>query len=198
VDNPPKERELLFGRIALDLKLITPEQLTDAVCEQEKSNRRRRIGEILLEKNILTVEQIVWVVSIQEEKLRERISFPDEKTYDMLFGQLAILFGFTDQQKLNEALRIQARREETGETFMRLGEILVDKNLMKSEDVLTVIGVQNGTVVICRNCKNRHSVSSNAPAPAKCSACGNQLDPPAAGARSATDYGRIEGFALDD
>jgi len=198
VDETRQERELLFGRIALDLKLITPEQLTKAVQVQESSERKKRLGEILRESGILTIEQIAWIVSVQEERLQEQITFPAEKTFDMLFGQLAIRYGFIKLEGLNEALRIQAQCEEEGKVFNRLGEILVERNLMKSEDLITVLAVQNGTLVVCRKCLNKHQIVGNTPAPRVCAACQGALDPPAPRTHISVDYGSIEGFALDE
>jgi hypothetical protein len=198
VDETRQERELLFGRIALDLKLITPEQLTEAVQVQESSDSGKRLGEILRESGTLTIEQIAWVVSVQEERLQEQITFPAEKTFDMLFGQLAIRYGFIVPESLNEALRIQAQCEEKGSVFNRLGEIMVDRNLMKSEDMITTLAIQNGTLVVCRKCLNKHQIVGDVSVPQKCSACGGPLDPPATRTHSSVDYGSIDGFALDE
>jgi len=64
-----------FGKIAVELKIITPEQLKEALSEQiddDISNRPHRvIGRILFEKGWITLKQIETVLDNLFKRIKE-------------------------------------------------------------------------------------------------------------------------------
>ncbi len=64
--NLSKERSPQFGKIAVDMRFVTAEQLTEALAEQAEdslSNKPHRlIGSILFENGWITRDQIDFVV----------------------------------------------------------------------------------------------------------------------------------------
>ena len=60
----------LLGRIAVHYKLITGEQLTQALQRQATTSgggAKRRIGEVLLEMKIISQEQLTWLLQAQAQ-----------------------------------------------------------------------------------------------------------------------------------
>ena len=64
--------EVRFGKLAIDMGLITMDQMLDAIEVQVRENiafgTHRKIGLILLEKGHITLDQIDEVLKAQEEK----------------------------------------------------------------------------------------------------------------------------------
>jgi len=75
-----KEKERLFGEIAVDLGFIEHPEIDHALAEQrshEGTSDRRQIGEYLLEKGLLTQAQIDEVLEIQGKVVRSARSMHD-------------------------------------------------------------------------------------------------------------------------
>ena len=64
--DPSKEQIPRFGKIAVDMRFITPEQLTEALAEQAEdsfSNKPHRpIGKILFDHGWITRDEISFIV----------------------------------------------------------------------------------------------------------------------------------------
>ena len=64
--------EVRFGKVAVDMGLITMEQMLYAIEVQVKENiafgTHRKIGMILLEDGLITLDQIDEVLKVMEEK----------------------------------------------------------------------------------------------------------------------------------
>ena len=57
----------LFGRLALHYKLLTRDQLVDALQQQEREGHRRKIGEILIERGLLTPQRFQQLLQAQRD-----------------------------------------------------------------------------------------------------------------------------------
>jgi twitching motility protein PilT len=57
----------LFGRLALHYKLLTRDQLADALQQQAREGYRRKIGEILIERGLLTPQRFQQLLQAQRE-----------------------------------------------------------------------------------------------------------------------------------
>ncbi|MFH1231361.1 MAG: ATPase, T2SS/T4P/T4SS family [Planctomycetota bacterium] len=80
----PLHQKKLFGEIALEMKLVTEEQINEALKIQKLTTgdkRRKKIGEILVEKGILTLSQVTAILA-KQYNLRfisfASIKIPDE------------------------------------------------------------------------------------------------------------------------
>lgn len=126
--------DLLFGEIALNLKLVTPEQLHECVALQEQQNSSQQIGIILREKGYLTPAGLEKILEEQHQKLSKFVDNSQQKQRSVLFGQIAISRGYLTAKQLNECLREQANIDQMG-IFMHLGEIFVKKGFMQESQV---------------------------------------------------------------
>src|SRR5687767_5917227 len=61
-----RQNDLLFGKIALNKRLITRDLLNRALHYQRTQAPDRQLGEILLEKGVLTREQVDEILAFQE------------------------------------------------------------------------------------------------------------------------------------
>ena len=57
----------LFGRLALHYKLLTRDQLVEALQQQAREGHRRKIGEILIERGLLTPQRFQQLLQAQRE-----------------------------------------------------------------------------------------------------------------------------------
>jgi twitching motility protein PilT len=62
----------LLGRIAVQLKLITMDQLVEATKHQERTGAGKRLGDILVEQGLITPVQLETIARIQREYLAKR------------------------------------------------------------------------------------------------------------------------------
>jgi DNA-directed RNA polymerase subunit RPC12/RpoP len=179
VSNKRPDPEILFGRIALMLNLISSTQLTECVMVQEKSSPVKKLGSIMIDKGFLTPEQANEVLVIQQTNLQSPSVHPDQRLEDVIIGKLMLKHGFASEEQINEALRTQALREQEG-VFYRLGEIMVEKGFMTVTDVLNVLKIQHKQIMICPGCGSRFNVASFRPGRKyKCKRCKTLLSLPA-------------------
>jgi twitching motility protein PilT len=69
----------LLGRLALHYKLLTRDQLVDALQQQAREGHRRKIGEILIERGLLTPQRFAQLLQAQrdyEERLQSAATAP--------------------------------------------------------------------------------------------------------------------------
>src|SRR5437588_11835933 len=66
------EDDVLFGRIALHYKLVTPDQLNEAAALQAQEGGARRLGDVLADRGILTAVQLQKLLAVQEDYIAKR------------------------------------------------------------------------------------------------------------------------------
>ncbi|HEV8629658.1 MAG TPA: ATPase, T2SS/T4P/T4SS family, partial [Thermoanaerobaculia bacterium] len=62
-----QREENLFGRLALHYKLLTRDQLVEALQQQEREGHKRRIGDILIERGWITPGRLEQLLKAQRE-----------------------------------------------------------------------------------------------------------------------------------
>ncbi|MBI2901357.1 MAG: hypothetical protein HYY17_14325 [Planctomycetes bacterium] len=159
---------LLIGQIALDMKLVTPEQVREVLKEQP-----RLIGAALVAKGYITDEQLVTLIEEQRRRLDEPVDYAGVRKDDMLFGRLLVKRGHVGEEFLNLALRRQQELAESG-LIKRLGEILVAVGAVTAETVRATLAMQNKTLMACPSCGTRFNVIGE---PGPCEKCGVGLVP---------------------
>ena len=132
---------ILFGEIALQMGVLTPEQLNDCIDIQEKEKFPRQLGIILIEKGYLDSSTVEKILEEQQKNLLKHMDNTQKKQRSLLFGQMAISRGFITQGQLNESIREQAKIERMG-IFMHLGEIFVKKGFMSEEQTHQILKEQ--------------------------------------------------------
>jgi len=134
--------EILFGRIAVRLGLVTQRQVDEAVALQETTHREWQIGKILMERGGLDEPGLLRVLETQRRNLKARGYYTEETTENTLFGRIALRSRLINEAQLNEALRTQAKMDALSGVHMKLGEILVRKGAMGEADVQKILSIQ--------------------------------------------------------
>ena len=117
---------MLIGAALVEQHSATPDQIRDALAEQE-AMRGRKLGEILVVKQIITPEELAAAIEAQARMPMVRI------------GEALTALGFITQAQLDETLLQQ--REDRG---VPLGELLVRKNLVTRTDLQTALARKMG------------------------------------------------------
>ena len=93
------------------------------------------------------------------------------------FGRIVIDFGFMSVEQLDEALRIQAERQERGD-FARLGHILVEKGYLTPGQVQEVLEAQKIVILLCGGCGTQYNIRGYSPRfHYECPRCHGELKP---------------------
>jgi len=147
-DGEPDESDLdsalLFGKIAVLMKYVTQEQVSECVREQGEDKSPRKLGELLIEKKYMTSQQRDLALEVQQANLSRPSSHdPDKTLADVILGRLAVSEGLLSEEKLNEALREQANMAENGRHIL-LGELLVKKGFLSISQILSLLSRQDG------------------------------------------------------
>lgn len=113
----------LLGKILVDQKIITSEQLEESL-KLQKEKRDKKIGTILQEKAI-----------INEKQLQEALEKQKEKT--KLLGEILLEAGYITTEQLQNALQIQQENRKK-----RLGQILVELKYITPIDICLALATQ--------------------------------------------------------
>ncbi|MFH1422413.1 MAG: protein kinase [Planctomycetota bacterium] len=172
--------ELLLGRIALECKYISREQLKEALRIQESENPVRPIGRILLSLGYLDEKKLDSVLEIQSKRLEARLARPFEEApqEDVLFGHLAIKNGMTTLEQVENALREQAK-DAVAENDYLLGQVMVMQKIITVDQVRFLLAKQDKKIFICSACQTKITVTGHRPGEKiLCESCGRTLKEP--------------------
>gem|GEM_PF-1876557 len=158
-------KELLFGRLALAGRLVTEEQIADCLELQRRYEEQGgpvpRLGELLAMKGYMTADQVKAVLEGQHSR-REG-----------LFGEIALRWRLLTAQDLEAALETQRAQDRVGKHRSRLGEILVEKGLLRPHQVRAILDAQGKRIIHCSGCNARFNVAQfRAGARLVCAKCG--------------------------
>ncbi len=134
-------QDILLGRVALDLGVLTREQIEQAVALQEGPGAGRPFGSLLLEKGFLSEASLQRVLAEQAKRLKEKAEFSALRKADTLFGTIAIEKKLLTRENLHEALRVQAVALMHGNK-VRLGEVLEERGVLTREQVAQILQLQ--------------------------------------------------------
>jgi len=119
-----------FGRIAIKNKLLSVEQVKDALRKQDyiykKSNYIVLIGDLLVDSGALKERYRDAIL-----KRQNRLISDDKKHKS--FGSIAVSKGYITEEQLNAALKLQAEKYKEKRNVVFLGDVLVDQGLLTSE-----------------------------------------------------------------
>lgn len=171
------ERDLLFGRLAVQNRMVTQEHIQKCLRLQETSPGKP-LGQILVEQDFLTIGQLDWLIKTQSGTLRLEEQKAERSPEEALFGKLAVSQNFITGEQLNECVR---EKENLGRLriHFRLGEILIKKGYLTAAQVQQLLEVQKKRILVCEDCHCRFNIASfDAEQTFTCKFCGRPLVPP--------------------
>ena len=87
----PKDKEMRVGEFLVNNKIITREQLEDAL-DLQKFNEERLIGEILVTQGVLTKEDLIMALEmflmVTEAEIEYVDEWLDQEEVDMIINKL--------------------------------------------------------------------------------------------------------------
>jgi len=170
---------LLIGQIALDLKLITKEQLQQCLDHQSGQSIPKPIGALLVQAGFLTEEQVAMAVAEQRRRLADSAPYAQAKREEISFGRLLVQGGHVTQEHVNEALRAQQDLADR-KIRKRLGEMLVESGHLKFEVVPAILKMQGKVLMSCTFCGTHINVIQAISEGYPCRRCGMPLEEKAA------------------
>ena len=166
---------LLLGQIAVHEGFVTLEQLEECLKIQESGDPPGKLGAILVEKGYVTRDRLEALMEIQRLRLDPIAADPEQGG---LFGQIALRFGHVTQLQLAECLRQQQDLSRDGSPVL-LGQILLRKNYITTDQFLHILRTQKKEVVKCPGCDTLYDAHGT-PEGAKfvCARCGTVTQVP--------------------
>jgi uncharacterized protein (DUF433 family) len=165
----------LVGQIAIDLQLVTKEQLQECIDFQAGQVRAKPIGALLVEYGFLTEAQLAAVIAEQQRRLQESLPHTPTSVGAASFGRRLIEAGLVKPEQVNEALRAQQDLAERG-IRRRLGELLVEAGHLKAELIPGLLKKQGKTLMACTFCGSHYNVISSIAEGYPCRQCGMPMN----------------------
>lgn len=166
---------LLIGQIAIDLQLVTKDQLQQCVDFQAGQVKAKPIGVLLIENGFLTEAQLASVMEEQKKRLEESLPHAPVTAGAIAFGRRVVDAGLVTQEHVNEALRAQQDLADRG-IRKRLGELLVEAGHLKAEEVPKILKGQGKTLMACTFCGSHYNVVTSIAEGYPCRQCGMPMN----------------------
>lgn len=164
---------IIFGDIAVEMDLVSRDQVQGAAEYQELEELGCPIGEVMEMQGLLSSSEIDSVLAEQTRKMDKVEPRTGRKLSDVLFGRLAVENGFISEEELRQVLREQAGRRYR-DRQVKLGSLLVERNLLTRNQVNEILTIQKSKVILCEKCGAEFDISSCKPGTrARCGKCSN-------------------------
>ncbi len=119
-------RMSMFGRLAMESGLVTYDDIVACIEEQEKTRTDTgsapKLGEILIQRGIITNAEVEMILKMQANP-------------GGLIGRQLMERGLVTRAQLRHALDEQAELTHAGIQPPRIGELLIEKGIIKREDL---------------------------------------------------------------
>ncbi len=138
--------DILFGKLAVAHKIITPEQLSDCVASQAMAGEMTPLGQIMLERGIMKQDEIDLLLRLQREGLEQIDPATNLKRESLLFGRIVVEEGFATQEEVHICVRAQALDGEQGRTHRSLGDIMVEKGYLTTRQMHKILEKQKAAI----------------------------------------------------
>lgn len=155
----PSDSDALLGKIAVELRFCTEEQIRRCLEIQARSGDPIPLGHQLVQEGCLTQDQHSKVLQIQRARMLQIEAAAGAAKEGALFGRLAVREGMLTQDQLNECLRLKGRAGER----RTLGEIMVAEGILSREQVKDLLARQSKKIMSCASCKVSFTVHTISP-----------------------------------
>ncbi|HVR83707.1 MAG TPA: serine/threonine-protein kinase [Planctomycetota bacterium] len=158
------ESERRLARIAVQKKYLTGTQL--CVCIESRRASSLPLDRIFVEQGFLTPQEADELQSLSD----------DSPACAAPFGELLIQRGLASDTQVLDAYAVKTRLA-TQNIHRYLGEILVERRVISTDQVTELLAQQGKRVVECPGCGYRFNASHDQGY--ECPECGRRLDAPA-------------------
>jgi hypothetical protein len=176
------DQDLFFGRIAVNRKYCTQDQVEKCRILQANSRDRVPLGQLLRREGYITEDQHDTILQMQRRSLLPFDPVNRVSKQSILMGKLAVQQKLLAEADVNACLRIEA--QEKGKRT--LGEILVAEGYILASELETLLKNQERRTMHCVTCSLTFTVlSMSKTKTAHCPRCKGELRE--AKARTKTD-----------
>lgn len=124
----------------------------------------------------MSPEVVKKVLHLQRTNLARPHAHLPTCLMDGLFGRTALKYIYATEEQLNRCVSLQAEAVDNG-VPSRLGQILLERNYMTEEEVLSILSIQKIRIASCPGCKSRYNIiRSDRRARLHCPRCGGALN----------------------
>lgn len=177
--DPQRRRrtDRLFGQIAVELGILSPEKLEEALTVQANAPTPVPLGLVLMDLRLVSRDDLDKILEAQRKIADRHLARGKDQREDNMFGKVAVRLGFLTQDQLAECLGLQKR--DGPEANLRLGDLMARRGLVGPEQVQRVMEVQAGLAVPCPGCTTLHNVVMFMPgASIPCRKCSTEITVP--------------------
>ncbi|HYE98623.1 MAG TPA: hypothetical protein VEJ18_06910 [Planctomycetota bacterium] len=181
----PASNDLLFGKLAVEMRFCTAEQVERCVAIQSALTNPLPLGRHLVEEGYLTEDQHSKVLERQRQNLVRAEPASRVSKGDLLFGRLAVKEFLATEEEVNACVREQARSGDR----RTLGEVMIARGILTTAEVEWLLSRQSKTIMRCAPCSitlTVHSTSKN-PKKVACPRCKGPLAAVQSGEGTASD-----------
>jgi len=172
-----RRTDRLFGQIAVELGILSPEKLEEALQVQASTTPPLPLGLVLMDLRFVSREDLERILDAQRKIADRHLERGKDQKEDQLFGKVAVKLGFLTQNQVTECLDLQKRGD--GEAALRLGELMVRRGLIGPVQVRRVVEVQAGLAIPCPSCATLHNIVMFMPgATIPCRQCSTSITVP--------------------
>jgi len=150
------DQDLLFGRLAVNRKYCTQDQLDKCLILQANSRDRVPIGQILRSEGYISEEQHSQILAVQRRNLSAVDPVSKVSRASLLIGRLAVRDKLMSEQDVNACLQLQAREGEK----RTIGEIMVDEGYIGPRQLKALLAQQSKKIMNCPSCRLSFTVLS--------------------------------------
>jgi DNA-directed RNA polymerase subunit RPC12/RpoP len=145
----PSDNELLLGKIILEKGFCTQAHIDRCLAIQAARHDGTPLGRVLVSEGFITEEQHSEALAIQRRNMSAVDPLLKKQKESVLFGKLAVREGLISEEEANKCLRQQALEGEK----RSLGEIMVAKGCLTSEQVKDLLSKQQKRIMSCPVCR---------------------------------------------
>lgn len=166
------DQDLLFGRIAINKKYCTQDQLDKCLALQANSRDRVPLGQILRSEGYITDPQHSEILALQRKNFGAMDPVAKASKESLLTGRLAVKMKLMSEADVNTCLRMQAKAGEK----RTIGEIMVEQGFLTAPQLKSILAQQRKRIMSCATCKLSFTVLSSTQAQGvKCPRCKGPL-----------------------
>ena len=159
----------------MEWKLVTREELREALDFQAARSERRPLGEMMVRIGMVTPEQVEQLVEEQRRRMEGKAPFADDEEAALLLGKLLEEGGHATAELIHVALAAQADMAERN-IRKRLGELLVESGAATPEAVRKMLRKQGKVLMSCPSCDAHYNVLVWVSKDYPCRKCGTHLE----------------------
>lgn len=162
--NDRNDSNVRAAELAVTRKMVDRGTADRALHLLEARDSQISLGELLLQLGHINGDQFKELMAAHHATALSSETALDES---QLFGEAVISRGLATPDQVNDALREQAELAAQG-TFKNLGELLIVRRILTSEQVKGLVHEQDQVIMICPSCGEKYNVLKQWRGKAKC------------------------------